>query len=543
MSEFIFRNYTIEHLFEKGTHVSGYGDVRIPEIDYDKYILFFQLNPSGTPEDLLKELSDVTGKVRFIINGLPKQKAVIIFTISEYFQQDWTFRDSNVGAEIRQFNDFVRGLSGHSLNRIVVDVDKFLIEQNIESFIDWKFFYLSQMIINPKLSEGFKIWFRHQTVGIVPRKKCIILDCDNTLWGGVVGEDGISGIQLGEDYPGKCFADFQKLLSNVANKGVILGICSKNNLDDVKEVWVKNRFNMVSDVNVSIYRINWDDKATNITSIACELNIGLDSVVFIDDNPVERGLINTLLPDVVTPDFPTKPYLLVDFFWQVYNTYFSAASFTSEDIRKTAQYKENALRNLEKTAFVNMEEYLASLNIVINIFNVTQENVARISQMTQKTNQFNLTTHRYTEADILHFISLNAYVLCANVSDRFGDNGITIAFIGKKENDVVYIDTFLLSCRILGRSIEKYALWSILNHLFDDGVREVTAQFIPTAKNSQVATFLDELGFSLKQLDPDGKKKYALNLRKKFEIKSYYNIILHGRKDTKNDVGSIRYSH
>ena len=227
-------------------------------------------------------------------------------------------------------------------------------------------------------------------------KKNALFSIATTPFGEGSGEDGTFGIKLGMDYPGNCFKRFQHLCF-LFKKRVILTICSKNNLKDVQEVWENNPHNIINDKVLSAYRINWQDKASNIKSIAEELNIGTDSFVFIDDNPVERGLIKELLPEVEVPDFPKKPYELVDFFWQIYHNYFVIYELSEEDLKKTEQYKENFFRNESKKAFTNIDDYLASLNIEIDIMKANEANLPRIAQMTQKTNQFNLTTKRYTE--------------------------------------------------------------------------------------------------------------------------------------------------
>jgi FkbH-like protein len=382
------------------------------------------------------------------------------------------------------------------------------------------------MIITPKLEKPFRKWFEKQMEVLdLKRKKCIVLDCDNTLWGGVVGEEGTFGIKLGMDYPGNCFKSFQYLLLSLSKKGVILTICSKNNLKDVQDVWENNPHNVINDKVLSAYRINWQDKASNIKSIAEELNIGTDSIVFIDDNPIERGLIKELLPEVEVPDFPKKPYELVDFFWQIYHDYFAVYELYEEDLRKTEQYKENFFRNESKKAFANIDDYLASLNIEIDIMKANEANLPRIAQMTQKTNQFNLTTKHYTEEQLREMAEKGANIYCANVKDKFGDNGITIAAIFIENNNEVHLDSYLLSCRILGREIEKVTLLKLIEEINRDKNKQIKAQFIPSKKNSIAADFLDNIGFvPIKTDEETGTKHYVFDVNKKPDIKTFYRI-------------------
>ena len=323
MKNFVYRNYTVEYLFDNTTHFSGYGDVSLPQEDYDNIILFYQLDPSKTPEKQIEEIEEIQSKIS-LITQLISDKRIIALTLPVEYQQNWQIKHSELSSAILRFNQYLKSLSFEQNNIKVVELNQFFENQTIDK-VDWRFFFTSQMIINPKLAKPFKNWFNSQLDFIsLKRKKCIVLDCDNTLWGGVVGEDGVHGVKLGQDYPGNAFKSFQELLLMLSKKGVILAVCSKNNLADVQELWRENPNHLINDQVLSAYRINWQNKAENIKSIAEELNIGTDSFVFIDDNPIERGIVKEFLPEVEVPDFPDKPYDLVDFFWKVYNEYFTA---------------------------------------------------------------------------------------------------------------------------------------------------------------------------------------------------------------------------
>jgi len=525
MDDYIYRNYTVEYLFDKRYVCSGYGDVTKPSGDFDNYIIFYQLNPSSTPEEQKMEIESIKSKISYILNSEIRER-IIIFSLFRDVNKDWEMKSPELLEAIDDFNlHFLKQHSEQYKNVKIVDINTFYQSHSIP-FIDWRFFFTAQMVINPKLDKPFKKWFEKQMEALdLKRKKCIVLDCDNTLWGGVVGEDGTFGIKLGMDYPGNCFKRFQHLLLSLSKKGVILAICSKNNLKDVLEVWENNPHNIINDKVLSAYRINWQDKASNIKSIAEELNIGTDSFVFIDDNPLERGLIKELLPEVEVPDFPEKPYELVDFFWQIYHNYFFIYELSEEDLKKTEQYKENFFRNESKKAFTNIDDYLASLNIEIDIMKANKANLPRIAQMTQKTNQFNLTTKRYTEEKLREMIEEGADIYCANVKDRFGDNGITIAAIFIENDKVVHLDSYLLSCRILGREIEKVTLLKLIEEINRDKNKPIKAQFIPTKKNSIAADFLDNIGFvHIKTDEKSGTKDYIFDLNKKPTIKTFYKI-------------------
>ena len=272
-------------------------------------------------------------------------------------------------------------------------------------------------------------------------------------------------------------------------------------------------------------RINWKDKATNMSDLADELNIGLDSMVFVDDNPAERELIKQLLPQVEVPDFPEKPYQLMPFFKHLVERYFRIYAVTAEDRDKTRQYQENAMRHAERSRYADLESYLYSLDIAIDVIPVDEHRVPRVAQMTQKTNQFNLTTHRYTESDVRQLMEQGWHLFCMNESDRFGDNGVTgTIFLEPLDDITVNIDTLLLSCRILGKGVEDAFVKTVLNLLRLDGYRRVKAQYVPTAKNIQTADFYDKLGMTCTKTSPDGVKDYEMELKQVFEINNCYNI-------------------
>ena len=375
------------------------------------------------------------------------------------------------------------------------------------------------------MAKDFSEWFTHEERELeLKRKKCLVLDLDNTLWGGILGEDGADGIKIGGDYPGKAFYYWQQALLELSKTGVILTICSKNNEQDVEELWKHNPFIVLRKEHFSAWRINWNDKASNIQELAKELNIGLDSMVFLDDNPAERLLVSQTLPMVAVPEFPSKPYELMPFFKHLVTTYFRVYTITDEDRQKTAQYKANAQRAAARSQFVDMEAYLSSLDMRIDIIAANEFNISRIAQMTQKTNQFNLTTHRYTESEIKQLLVENWKIFCVSVSDRFGDNGITGAVFFKPMSDNQFeIETLLLSCRILGKGIEQAFLSYCLNLLMQEGVQKIHASYLPTAKNSQVSDFYDRMGFTLTDIRNECKY-YELPLHEAFPIKPYYKI-------------------
>ncbi|MDR0560041.1 MAG: HAD-IIIC family phosphatase [Prevotellaceae bacterium] len=527
MKYYIFRNSTIENLFSGlDANFSGYGDITVPDVTADVYVWFYLPTFKADLRKTAEEISVYYETLQFIHSKIPENKTFLIFTLQNIFELRYLTGDFLLNKSIENFNTQTEKLASQYSNIKIIDFARFTKNYASEQLIDWKYYFISKMQINPRIAKDFKKWFAKEINAVLlKRKKCIVLDLDNTLWGGVLGEDGISGIQIGGDYPGNAFLMFQEFLVELGKNGVILTLCSKNNEQDVLELWAKNPFIVLKEEHIAAYRINWNNKAQNIQELADELNIGLDSMVFIDDNPSERALVRQTLPMVTVAEFPEQPYLLPVFMEQLLRNEFAVYALTNEDTQKTAQYKANAERAQEQKKFVDFDEYLQSLAMELTIEAATPFTVSRIAQMTQKTNQFNLTTKRYTENDIQNFLNAGNPVYSLSVKDKFGDNGITGAIILKKINEISYeIDSFLLSCRILGKNIEEAFLYNILDKLKKQGIKEVQAQYIPTAKNEQVKDFYDKMGFQ--QID---KKQDCLIYKtdifsRDFTVKHFYII-------------------
>ncbi len=521
---FVIRNYTIENLFPDGTLFSGYDDISfIPE--NEKLLVWFYQVPVGF--DVVKQAMAVEAmeeKLQLVAKRLSPSQSLVICSLENMFHVNPNDSDNRLDVIVRQFNQRARGLAKSNPAIKFLDISEYISGFSRHEWINWRFYFISQMLFAPSVASGFREWFSRRLAQLDgSRKKCLILDLDNTLWGGVLGEDGIDGIKIGGDYPGNAFLYFQEAIINLSECGVILAVCSKNNESDVIEAWEKNPFIKLNRKYISAYRINWENKADNIRNIAEELNIGLDSMVFIDDNPSERELVRRELPMVAVPDFPGKPYGLMELYQNLVDNYFRIYRLTAEDRNKTEQYKANAERANVCRQFSNLTDFIRNLGITIQIIPADRFNISRISQMTQKTNQFNLTTHRYTEADIRTFADKGDYVYCISVSDRFGDNGITGAAIITRIGNKASIDSFLLSCRILGKGIESIFFKALMNKLKQDGIESVDATYIPTNKNSQVSDFYLKEGMTCLD-EQNGIKKYSLKLSNYYTLPDYYTI-------------------
>ena len=423
---FVFRNNTVERFFEKEYSFSGYDDVSIIPQNVDGYIWWYQVPVKYDQELLAQEVYVYINKLNYVLCNINAIKTFVAFTMDVIYNVPFAEVDHRVSQAVCDYNNVLYAAEQTNGNIKVLDISEFNRQYNSSELIDWKFYFISQMCVNPKLHKEFKAWFTGKTRSIeLKRKKCLVLDLDNTLWGGVLGEDGIEGIKIGGDYPGKAFLYWQNALKELAKSGIILTVCSKNNERDALEAWEKNPFNVLKKDDFIAYRINWNNKADNIKDLASELNIGLDSFVFVDDNPAEREFVRKALPMIAVPDFPEQPYMLPAFFKQLVNDYFKVYSLTDEDRNKLEQYKANAARTHLQASFVDFDAFLKSLDIQITIEAANDFNIQRIAQMTQKTNQFNLTTHRYTDVDIRNFIKQGWKIWCLSVKDKFGDSGIT----------------------------------------------------------------------------------------------------------------------
>lgn len=342
-------------------------------------------------------------------------------------------------------------------------------------------------------------------------KKLLLLDLDNTLWGGLAGEHDTEAIKLSEDGKGLAYKNLQRVILQMKKRGVILGIVSKNNEDDVKEILSKHPHMLLRSDDFVIKKINWHPKHENIVQIADELNLGLDSIVFFDDSPAERKLIKDFLPQVIVPDFPIQPEGLADKMIEIYKNYFEKPYITDEDRKKTLEYQANEERKKLKESVKDFDEYLKNLKIEL----IKEDPILhseRLVQLINKTNQFNLTTKRYQMNDIEQILKDDSFeVFVYRVVDCFGDSGIVAAAIVdyKKKPSII---EFIMSCRVMGRRIENAVIEDIEQSARDKGYKKLYGIYIPTAKNKPVSELYPSLGYKKIREDTDGSVFYEMNL-------------------------------
>jgi FkbH-like protein len=327
-------------------------------------------------------------------------------------------------------------------------------------------------------------------------RKCLVLDCDNTLWGGVIGEDGLANIKLGTTYPGSCYQAFQREILNLHDRGVILTLCSKNNEADALDVFRQHPETVLREEHFATWQINWDDKVTNIKRLAQSLNIGLDSLVFVDDSEFECDLVRDQLPQVAVVQLPADPSAFTSALSA--GAFFDSLTFSDEDRERNQMYRGETQRKEVFETAGSLEDYLTGLQMVAEIGTVSDVSIPRVAQLTQKTNQFNVTTRRYSEGEIRAFSeSASADVFSVRLRDRISDLGLIGVAIVKYSGCQAEIDSFLLSCRAIGRGVEDALLVHLLNQAQSRGCTQILATFIPTNKNTPAADFYQRHGFKL----------------------------------------------
>jgi FkbH-like protein len=342
--------------------------------------------------------------------------------------------------------------------------------------------------------------------------KCLVLDLDNTLWGGEIGEDGLMGIKLGQGSAiGESFAAFQGYVKQLSERGIILAVCSKNDEGNALLPFLKHPEMVIRREDVSCFIANWNDKASNLREIARRLNLGLDALVFCDDNPFEREQVRGALPQVRVPEMPDD----ATFFAETLAVagYFESMSLTADDFSRVAQYKLNAEREKLRSGSNNIDEYLNNLEMELKWAARDLVNSDRITQLINKTNQFNLTTKRYDLAQVQSMMARQeTLVLSFRLVDRLGDNGIICVIIGHRSDQELLIDSWLMSCRVLGRGVEGAALTVLAAQADTLGAKRLVGRYVPSDRNKLVADHFEKLGFSFAGTETDGVTIWSLDI-------------------------------
>jgi FkbH-like protein len=442
-------------------------------------------------------VAQVKNQIRFAFEKLGNSKLVLF---NRFSAAPFTFssrKECQLDFVCDELNYFIAQYAPPSVR--LVDIEQIYFTGSLTTSINLRYFLTSKALYSVSFYRNYAEHIAPFIMGSVGKvKKALIFDCDNTLWKGILAEDGMKGI--------KVYQEIQHLAVEMAKKGVIIGLCSKNNPEDVDEVLRSHSDMVLTDAFIVIKAVNWEDKSTNLQRIASSLNIGLDSFVFIDDSDFEVNLIKEKLPEVVVIQVPNDYAGYVNKLRSVIDEYFYKPTETKEDAAKIGQYKSELARTSDKDNFENIEDYLKSLRLELKLWLNPHDAIDRLSQLTQKTNQFNLTTRRYTPTEISNFIKdPSCLVVAIDVNDKFGSYGTTGLTICHVSNGEAVIDTLLLSCRVLGRNIEFRLMGQLVQLLKGNGVRKITGKYLKTAKNSQVSDFYAKAGFALVNDNPECK--------------------------------------
>jgi len=409
----------------------------------------------------------------------------------------------------------------------LVSVDSWAMRHGLDAWHDPVWWHRGKQEISPAAGPFYGDLIGRLLAAMQGRsRKCLVLDLDHTLWGGVVGDDGVEGLVLGQGSAlGEAYLAFQDYVRALSERGVILAVCSKNDPDVARSPFEVHPEMRLKLSDISCFIANWNDKAANIRTIAKELNIGLDALVFADDNPFERELVRKELPMVAVPELPDDPALYAECLAQ--SGYFEAIAITAEDRARTKQYQANRERALLQEQATDLDSYLRSLEMRLLWRRFDTVGLQRVTQLINKTNQFNLTTRRYTEEEVRMMMQdPNIVGLQFRLLDRLGDNGIIAVLIGRlQENGDLYLDTWLMSCRVLGRGVEEATLNVLASEANRLGARRLLGEYRPSSRNGMVAEHYPRLGFAPVAESESGVARFVLPLNDYVPRETHIGIV------------------
>ncbi|MBR51784.1 MAG: hypothetical protein CMD58_04650 [Gammaproteobacteria bacterium] len=473
--------------------------------------------PELTSSQITKHIEDIINYYKSMFDALRRESnALIVFNNFEVHPfpsggiLDYQ-KINGLANTLRQLNQELLILKNSYSGILLLDLDMVASRIGFINFQNNMQWHMSKMpFSNLAMRHISSEAAKYVTASEGDTKKCIVLDCDNTLWGGVVGEDGTNGITLDQNHPGSYYIKFQKDLLNLKSQGVLLAICSKNNESDVLSVFQDNENMVLKENDFSCMRINWNLKPDNIKEIAKDLNIGLQHIVFIDDSDFEIEMVTELLPEVTSILVPKNLSELNNIFDG--KGYFDKIQDSGVDTNRTEMYLAESQRKKELDSKSSLEDYYNSLEIEARVGIMDSSDLPRVAQLTQKTNQFNLTTIRYTEQDIYMLSqSKDSDIVTLKADDKFGAYGLIGVAILRYIEETLEIDSFLLSCRAIGRGLEDVLLEECIKHAKSKEIKFLSGSFSKTQKNSQVEYFFENHGFDLKTKE-SSKKSYLCEI-------------------------------
>lgn len=485
---------------------------------------------SSYEEKIKYNPSDIITVINYIENIIKK---LLIFKIPKIFLSNLSkFSNSELGNYTRLYKKnkflYIEKLN-QEIDNIIKKNNIYLFDNNhltakfgLDKYYENDKFYFAKIPFTRDFAEYyFSRFINLLEISFGKIKKVLITDLDNTLWGGVLGDDGPLGVDVGTDTPtGKAFLVYQRFLSNLKSRGVLLAICSKNSLDNVKEVFRKNKNMILKISDFVIIKANWLNKAKNIQEISQELNLNLDSMIFIDDSPVERQLVKNYLPSITVPEIPKDPSYVTKYIAD--NYFFDLVSLSDEDFKRSQSYTSNRKRKILRENIDNVDDYLKSLKMKAKINKFKKENIQRIVQLFHRSNQFNTTTIRYNNADIERFIKKDDKLTFAiSFKDRYSNYGIVSLLVCNKIKKVFEIENWCMSCRVLNRTLEEFIINYLINFSKKNKIDLIKANFVKTDKNFLVSELYKNLGFNLSKKN-FSIKKYTCSIN---QIKNFKTFI------------------
>ena len=455
---------------------------------------FYDWSDFGSGLRMIDEWCGAFSAVTTTLPGVPVFISSLDISIRAHYGAELRFEGKIESYLIEK----IQGLHSDGANAYILPVKDVVTDLGRRNFYSDKMWYVGSMPYSIKgLSAVNELILRYVSVTKGMKKKCMAVDLDNTLWGGVIGEDGVWGLQLSKHKEGQRYYDTQKILKKMKDQGVMLAILSKNNAEDVEPVY-KHPDMVLQHEDFVAEAINWDSKSANIRQLARDLNIGLDSFVFLDDNPAERERMKAECPEVSVIEFPKDSSQLPAAVERAYNDFFLSLEVTGEDTKKTAMYRDELRRKAEMLVSASAEKFFEKLEMVMDIHYMKDGEIKRVTQLINKTNQFNVTTKRYSEEEVLSLASSDGSdIITVHMSDKYGNQGLVAVLILKYEGDGAVIDTFLMSCRVMGRNAEVEIMSNAKRLLEKKGIREIRAMYLKTAKNAPVAGLFEKLGFDV----------------------------------------------
>ena len=525
-----YSQYTQEILDKNSEFNKFNSDLVILFIDTRALLGEYYFNPYGLNEqsrrDLLNEKEDdIYFLVKSIRESMDSKIVLHNFEVPLYSPLGILEGKQNFGfiESIETLNINIREEYKKDNQVFVFDYNGFCSKLGVDNIIDYKMYYMGDIKLDFKVVPFLCNEYISYVKPICSiNKKCVVLDLDNTLWGGVVGEDGVEGIKVGPTPEGRSFLEFQKYLLSLFNRGIILAINSKNNLDDAMKAINEHPDMILREKHFASIKINWNDKATNIREIADEINIGLDSLVFVDDDKLNREVVSLEHPEVAVVKLPEDTSLYLKTISELND--FNTLSITTEDKMKGKMYSEQRKRNEHKGKHTDINDYLRKMEMEVSINEADSFSIPRISQLSLKTNQFNLTTKRYSEQDIEKIVKEGGEVYAIKVKDKFGDNGIAGVLILKELDGKMIVDTFLLSCRVIGRRIEESVIAFAISVSKKRKLSKLVGEFISTKKNTPAKDFYKKFGFILERKVED-TEVWSYNTGKRFKAPEFIKII------------------